>query len=426
MKWEALQHKTIGIWGQGREGLSAQKALQRFVPNAKIVLFDDSSLNCLFDCEVVITSPGVSIYRPEIEKAKQQGILFTTGTNLFLANKKPMTTVIGVTGTKGKSTTSSIIYHLLSQYDACTALGGNIGKPLLDLLSDDLHFVVAELSSYQCASLQYGCNAAVLLNLYPEHLQWHQTHENYYNDKCRLIKLSDQAAVNGSNEEIMKHLKNLSNIRYFNTNTTWHIKDNYFYNASKKVIPVHSLPLSGLHNAVNACAALSLLSLLNLSIEPEKIRQGFQNVRPLPHRLQNLGTYRHIQFIDDSISTTPESTIAALKTFENFPYITLIAGGFDRGQNYETLIRYILPLKEKLFIIALPDTGKRLYQEARKAGLSASYEENMLNAVQKAFAVTPETGIVLLSPAAPSYNLYKNFEERGKDFLLAVQKSVEL
>ncbi len=422
MKWDALNDKTIGIWGQGREGMAAQNAIRRFVPSAKIILFDDSNLTHMFECDIVITSPGVSIYRREIEKAKQQGIVFTTGTNLFLANKKKKTRVIGITGTKGKSTTSSIIYHLLLQYEPHTALGGNIGKPLLDLLSDDFHFVVAELSSYQCASLKYACEVAVLLNLYPEHLQWHQTHENYYNDKCRLIKLSNQAVVNGSNEEIMKHLKNLSTIHYFNTKDTWHIEDNYFYNASKKTIPVSSLPLLGIHNAINACAAISTLSLLDIPIQEKKIIQGFQSVSPLPHRLQPIYVYNDIKFIDDSISTTPESSVAALKTFHNADFITLIAGGFDRGQNYETLIRYAVQLKHKLFVIALPDTGKRLCEEAKKAGLLTSYVENMTSAVQKALTVTPKNGYVLLSPAAPSYNLYRNFEERGKDFLFAIQK----
>ncbi len=424
MKWAALEHKKIGIWGQGREGLAAQKALRQYVPTAEIVLFDEENLAPLFDCEIVITSPGVSIYRAEIEKAKQQGVVFTTGTNLFLANKATETIVIGVTGTKGKSTTSSIIYQLLLQNDSQTALGGNIGKPLLDLLSDHhLHYVVAELSSYQCAALQYGCDIAVLLNLYPEHLQWHTSHENYYSDKCRLVKLSRQAIVNGANEEVTRRLNNFQNVQYFNTNATWHIEDNYFCCASNKIIPLNTFPLSGAHNAVNACAAISVLSLLNGSVDKKKIIQGFQTVSPLPHRLQNIGTYHNILFIDDSISTTPESTVAALKTFEQFPFITLIAGGYDRGQNYETLIRYALKLKEKLFIIALPDTGKRLCIEAENAGLSVSYEKNMSTAVQKAFKMTPKNGLVLLSPAAPSYNLYRNFEERGKDFLLSVQRN---
>lgn len=415
MKWNELKNKTIGIWGKGREGTAVQAALRQFVPTAQTVLFDDADTEVLNRCETVITSPGVSLYKPEIQKARDKGVFFTTGTNLFLANKKNKTKVVGITGTKGKSTTSSILYHLLLHQNVKVVLGGNIGRPLLELLSTDADYVVAELSSYQCASLQYGCDIAVLLNLYPEHLQWHKTHENYYADKCRLAFLSKQTAANGASEEIRRRLSSLTALRYFNTGQTWHIQDSFFYNGKERFLPAGVLPLLGEHNDINACAALTVLDLLNLK-DKDLICRGLKSVVPLPHRLQPVGVYQNIRFIDDSISTTPESAVAALKTFEKEPFITLIAGGFDRGQNYRTLIDYALKLKEKLHIIAMPDTGKRFFDLARQFSFDCSYESDMKNAVQKAYQVTKKGGTVLLSPAAPSYNLYLNFEERGKDF----------
>ncbi len=425
MKWLDLQNKTVGIWGMGREGLAVVQAVNRFVPSATVLSFDDNNLTVLNNCDIVITSPGVSLYRPEIQQAQKQGIIFTTGTDLFLHNKSEQTKVIGVTGTKGKSTTSSLLYHTLVQCGFTVKLAGNIGIPLIEMLFDEPDIVVAELSSYQCAGLTKGCDIAVLLNLYPEHLQWHLSHHNYYQDKCKLIQLSEQAVINGSNETILSELINVQNLHQFNTFNTIHLEKGLFFDNDTALFAIDFLNLKGEHNALNACAVLTVLKLFNQTITDKVIQSAFQTMNALPHRLQNVGTFNGLTFIDDSISTTPESAIAALKAYDNGGYLTLLVGGYDRGQIYEPLIDYARTLKNRILFITLPDTGTRIAQMAEQADIQAYSANSMQEAVKMAQQQTPMGGKVILSPAAPSYNLYQNFEERGKDFENCIQKNKE-
>lgn len=416
MLFQDLNNKKIGIWGKGKEGLSAQNAIEKYTSATSVTLFDDSDLSGLFDFDVVITSPGVSLYRPEIQQAKQRGVCFTTGTDLFLSNRPQNSKIVGITGTKGKSTTTSLLYHLLNNSGYVVELAGNIGKPLLDLLGSKTTYIIVELSSYQCASLTRGCDVGVILNLYPEHLQWHLTHQNYYSDKCRLAELSTSVIANRENETLVSLLNNHKNVTYYNDVTGIHIRDNSFYQGTKKIVETDVLNLKGIHNAQNACAVLSVLDKLNIQLTPEQIASAFQTMSALPHRLQTVGTYAGRTFIDDSISTTPQSAIAAVKAMDNGQPITLIVGGFDRGQVYHELIEYVLSIKSRISFIALPDTGTRLYEEAKINGLNAFFVENMYKAIQSAYKITPIGGTVILSPAAPSYNSYRNFEERGQDF----------
>lgn len=416
MLFKDLNNKKIGIWGKGKEGLSAHKAIEKYAAALSVTFFDDSDLSGLFDFDIIITSPGVSLYRPEIQEAKQRGICFTTGTDLFLSNRPQNAKIIGITGTKGKSTTTSLLYHLLKSLGYNVELAGNIGKPLLDLLGSKATYIIAELSSYQCASLTKGCDVGVILNLYPEHLQWHLTHQNYYSDKCRLAELSTLVIANRDNETLVPLLNNHKNVTYYNDMGGIHITDNSFYQGAKKIVATDVLNLKGIHNAQNACAVLSVLDKLNIQLTPEQITTAFQTMSALPHRLQTVGTYAGRTFVDDSISTTPQSAIAAVKAMDNGQPITLIVGGFDRGQVYHELIEYALSIKNRISFVALPDTGNRLYKEAKINGFNAFFVEDMHNAVYHAYKITPIGGTVILSPAAPSYNSYRNFEERGQDF----------
>lgn len=423
MKWIDFQDKTVGIWGMGREGSAIIHALKHFVPSAKIVTFDDSSLTQINECHIIITSPGVSLYRSEIQQAKKKGILFTTGTDLFLHNKSEQTIVIGITGTKGKSTTSSLLYHTLVQYGLNVKLAGNIGIPLIEMLFDEPDVVVAELSSYQCASLTKGCDIAVLLNLYPEHLQWHLSHHAYYQDKCRLVQLSENSIINGRNKTILSELSDLKNNIQFNTLDTVHLQNGLFYDKDNPLFSTETLNLKGEHNALNACAVLSVLKLLKQDIKNDTIQQAFQTMNALPHRLQNIGTFGGLTFVDDSISTTPESAVAALKAHDDGHFMTLLVGGYERGQLYEPLIHYAQSVKSRLLLITLPDTGSRIYEMAKKTGIKTLSAQSMREAVTLAQTNTPKGGKIILSPAAPSYNFYKNFEERGLDFLNCIKKT---
>ncbi len=387
MLWQDLEHKRIAIWGTGREGQAVKDAFQKHVPSAEILEITEDNVDNLFKAQVLIKSPGVSLYRPEIIKAKEQEIIVTSGTNLFMANKNPSTKVIAVTGTKGKSTTSSLMAHTLKSYGFQVGLGGNIGVPVIDFVDEPTDYVVAELSSYQCADFVGTPDISILLNLYPEHLQWHGSHEQYYADKKHMWEQGLWQLDNRENEI--------------------QIKDGFFYEEEKQLFPISSLNLRGIHNAQNACAVLAVLKHLGLDLS--KAEQAFHTFQGLSHRLEIVAEQNGMTFVDDSISTTPETAICAMESFKDRP-ITLLVGGFDRGQDYIELNRYIK--KHGVQAIALPTTGDRIE--------TPHHVQTIKEAVALAKQITSSGGVVLLSPAAPSYNMYKNFEARGDDFKTSI------
>ncbi len=383
MLWQDLAHKKIGVWGMGREGKAVWTALQKHVPTACLMEIGEENANQILEQDVIVKSPGVSLYRAEIQQAKEKGIVITSGTNLFMANKLAKTKVIAITGTKGKSTTSSLLAHTLKAYGVDVRLGGNIGVPLIEFVDEAPDYVVAELSSYQCADFSGAPDISVLLNLYPEHLQWHGSHERYYNDKRHMWAQGCWQLLPETN--------------------VFHLKDGFFYQVEEKLFPIASLNLKGIHNAENACIVLAVLDKLGLPIA--RAESAFQTFQGLAHRLQIVGEKEGLTFVDDSISTTPETAICAMEAFRGRP-ITLLVGGFDRGQDYTELNAYMK--ENQILAIAMPITGARIDTSHRA--------ETVEQAVALAKQLTPKGGVVLLSPAAPSYHQYTNFEARGDDF----------
>lgn len=414
MKFQDLSDKTIAIWGMGKEGQAIYHVLRQKVPSASLLIVGEENTADILKADVLIKSPGVSLYRDEVQNAIQQGVFCTSGTNLFLKNKSPKTKVIAVTGTKGKSTTSSLLYHTLFQLGLRVGLAGNIGKPLIECVDEDLDIVIAELSSYQAADIKGDIEMAILTNLYPEHLQWHKTHEQYYMDKINLLNQSKCVIINEKQERSRLKTNHLTQRMGFNTQTTIHHKEGAFFDDNTRLFKSDGILLKGEHNLENACAVLTVLKQLNLPLE--KAQNAFKSFNPLPHRLEILGQKDGITFVDDSISTTPETAIAGVKAFLSYPFITLIIGGMDRGQDYTELIQFLTTLSKKICLITLPDTGERAYISAKEKGIFCLNANTMADAVNLAKTYTEKGGIVLLSPAAPSYNLYKNFEERGQDF----------
>ena len=412
MKFQDLAYKKIAIWGMGKEGLAVQRVLSEKVSTAHLFFVTEENLNDLQHADVIVKSPGVSLYRSEIQTALKKGILLTSSTNLFLQNKSSSTKVIAITGTKGKSTTSSLLYHCLKQLGVKTALGGNIGVPLIDLVDEKDCIVVAELSSYQTADLKGNIDLAILTNLYPEHLQWHLTHQTYYHDKINMLLQAKKVLFNKNHEKSVQEARNFQSPLFYMDEI--YFKEGLFYDKDNPLFKTSSLPLKGEHNLENACAVLACLKELGLPLT--NVQQAFESFIPLRHRLEIIGTKNGITYVDDSISTTPETAIAAVKAFDAGQFITLIIGGTDRGQDYQELINFLTPLKNRILLITLPDTGKRAFDLAQQSSIPALQAQNMQEAVQLANNNTKENGTVLLSPAAPSYNLYTNFEARGDDF----------
>lgn len=414
MYWKNLNNKCIGIWGMGKEGQSAKAALLKHSTPKKIIEICEENVSDIMGCDVIIKSPGVSLYRNEIAKAKKHGVIITSGTNLFFANKNPNTKIIAVTGTKGKSTTSSLLAHTLKHLGTKTVLGGNIGLPLIDLVDISADYIVAELSSYQCADLIGKPDIGILVNLYPEHLPWHTSHDRYYQDKLNMLLQSKIKILNAKDDRTFSYTNSdhrFEEAIYYND--TIHSDGMFFYNSSEKLFPCSSLNLTGEHNQKNACAVLTVIKELGFSLVG--CEEAFKTFCALPHRLQIIKKHNGITFVDDSISTTPETALAALKAFENNTNISLIIGGENRGQDFSELITYIKN-HSHIHLITMPDTGKIAQETAKKFGVPFYPADTMQEAVQVAVTLSKPGGVVLLSPAAPSYNRYRNFEERGTDF----------
>lgn len=413
MLFSDLKNKKIAVFGLGKEGHAVLDCLHARFPGKEIdVIQEENASDCsLYD--VIFKSPGVSLYRPEIEQAVQKGVLVTSGLNLYLANKKAGVKTIGITGTKGKSTTSALTAHVLKALGFKTGLGGNYGIPAIEFLDGDLDYFVIEVSSYQAANLAYDFDAALVLNLYPEHFDWHRSHEKYYKDKLNILNHASLCYGNFLDKTLPLYLEGRS-VCFFNAPGGIHLQDGWFMKGTERLFPSDGAKLKGEHNLSNMCAVLGLLDGLGLDIKDKRCEEALKSFESLPHRLQTVYETKdgRLKFIDDSISTIPQTAVMALKAFAGLPRL-LIAGGLDRRQDFTPLVAYLKENEVKL--VTLPDTGRRLHEQAVKAGVTSERADTMEQAVSLSCKLLPK-GVILLSPASPSYNMYKDFQARGEDF----------
>lgn len=427
----------MGVWGAGREIRSFAAQLERRLPGASItvIAFDsepadgvveaiaedtrlavgDGVVEALGESDVIVRSPGVSIHRPEMEELRDLDIPIATATGLWLAEQGGRG-VIGFTGTKGKSTTAALASHLARRSGRSIALAGNIGVPALDLLDrEPLDLVFLELSSYQIADLTTGPEVAVITNLYREHLDWHLTEETYREEKLRLFGLPgvSTAVVNARQPELVDAASGVERVLPYGEPSGWDSDRRGLRHAGELVVGTADLPLLGPHNALNLCAALTALEAVGFEPPLPAALAGFAS---LPHRLQPCGEHGGVLWVDDSISTTPESTLAALEAFADRD-VVLLGGGQDRGQDYAELGAELA--RRDAAIVGMPTTGERAVLSARAAGVPtdrAVIVESLSDAVATARALAHSGTVILLSPAAPSYDHFRNFEERGDQF----------
>ncbi|HUA03455.1 MAG TPA: UDP-N-acetylmuramoyl-L-alanine--D-glutamate ligase [Solirubrobacteraceae bacterium] len=437
MRFSELDGKRVGVWGLGRETRSLARQLTERLPRARLavvvredpsekatesdwagatVVGPDDAVAALAACDVLVRSPGVSIHKPELCELAASGLETTTATALWVSERGGRG-VIAVTGTKGKSTTAALLAHLLAS-ERVTHLAGNIGRPALDLLDvPAAEWVVLELSSYQIADLRQGPEVAVITNLYREHIPWHRSEEAYRREKLRLFSLPGvvacaypprfaevEAAVAGCPRRVP-----------FGVESGWHVAgEGSVVHPDGSLLAASDLPLRGPHNALNLGAALAAIDAAELP--RPRLPEALAGVVPLPHRLQTVLDRDGVEWIDDSISTAPESSLAAIAAFPERP-VVLIAGGSDRDQDYAELGR--AAAERDVVLVVLPVTGSRLAIAARAAGLSEGRivaADAMEDAVELARRRAVPGAVVLLSPAAPSFNRYRNFEERGDHF----------
>lgn len=426
-------NKKICIWGWGREGKSTFQFIKKFTNNADIVIADSHSLNdislpfikeaelvkIINEFDLIIKSPGISLHNLNIEKTNN----ITSQVELFLKYYKNKT--IGITGTKGKSTTTNLIYFLIKNYNDKLQIGGNIGIPVFDLLMNDSQsdWYVLELSCHQLDQVMYSPHISILLNIFPEHLDYYHSFELYKQAKLNILthqNSNDTAIINSTISDI-PHLK--SEIWTFGQETSNNSKG-LFYNDNnlifkdinqKRNIPINleKLKLQGKHNIYNISAALLSAKIIT-SRDIEEFISHIYEFQPLPHRLEYVGKYKNIYFYNDSISTIPQSTIAALESLNNVD--TIIIGGKNRGIDYTELIEYLKKSTVRN-IFCIGELKDNLYQNiANLRDKNVMKCNDLMQAVEAAYKFTLIEKICLLSPAAASYDQFKNFEERGDKF----------
>ena len=440
-----IKGKRILLLGYGREGQSTWNVLRRLGTyealdiadlKAPAALPEDGTVwhtgpdyqKCMDDYDVVFKSPGIVLERPENEY--RCSIL--SQTEVFFQCFRDQ--IIGITGTKGKSTVTTLLYHLLKQAGMDALLVGNIGIPALDHMDEvkpDTR-IVFELSCHQLEYMTVSPHIGILVNIHEEHLDHYGTMEKYVEAKHHIFKnqrpddilicnvqcLPEEgtcpsglirAGMDGSGKEL--------DVVQEQDGTWVHFRGKSF------CIPTDEIKLLGQHNYFDIGVAYGVCSILGM--DDQVFARGLKTYEPLPHRLQYIGEREGVKYYDDSISTICDTTIQALKTLKDTD--TVLIGGMDRGIDYRELIEYLSDCQVP-HIILMEATGKRIYQEIHKyypefknrARLILA--EHLEDGVKRARQITRPGTSCVLSPAAASYGIFRNFEERGEIFSRLVFK----
>ncbi len=448
-----LSGKTILIAGFGREGQSSFRFLSQHVPDANVIVADynDAAKDALINIQefrtgkdylrydpkvdLVLRSPGISL--AGFSHKWHESEVLSSQTDLLLQFFRKR--VIGITGTKGKSTTTTLVHHILTQCGQEAILAGNMGLPFFDFLADlgENELIVAELSSHQLETARHSPRIAVLLNIFPEHLDHYHSFEHYAAAKWNIALWQDEESylflpLQLEGEEwalwrnrcksktlvFAKDMPQAMGICYTADAIHYHMEGL----VGSFPLDRERLPLAGDHNLLNIAAAVGVAIISGIHT-PEML-EAVNSFNPLPHRLQKVRTVRGITFINDSISTIPQSAIEAMRAYPLTS--TIILGGFDRGIDYKILITYIAQ-SQLSHVILLGTVGKRIGEmlQGMNASIEIVYANDLKAAVDIALNCTPAGRICLLSPAASSYDQYKNFEHRGNEFMRLVNEITE-
>lgn len=452
-----ISGKKVLILGFGKEGKTTYSFLRKNFENQLFTIADkdelliqknsflendnvdfilgDKYLNEISNFDLIIKTPGISLKNLDTNLVYSLNISSQTDLFLKLFSKQ----VIGITGTKGKSTTTSLIYHIIKLFTGNVILVGNIGIPpfeLIDSINNET-IIVYEMSSHQLENISVSPHISILLNLYQEHLDHYQSYKDYQLAKFNIAKYqneNDFFIFNADSQEINKLVNEINfagnqitfsleteqkNGMHFANKTLWLTENNIktaIYNIDSERF------LKGKHNLLNIMAAICACKLKN--IPDSIILHGIASFKGLEHRIEYIGEYNNIVFYNDSISTIPEATIAAVNALENVD--TLILGGYDRGIDYSLLADFLIESEIRNFIF-VGKAGERIFNEIKKLGCfdKAFYESNSYEEVVNiSILVTQKGKICLLSPAASSYDLFKNFEERGSKFKELIRKHI--
>ena len=437
----------IGILGFGREGLSVYDFLLRDYSDLEIHVFDKRELaefpddiradwqangvvlhlgeGYLEDLEAVdllVKSPGVNPRQPEIVRFLGLGGRYTTATNLFF--ERVSAKVIGITGSKGKSTTSTLIYEALLAVDKQAFLVGNIGEPILNYLefdSPEVYFVV-EMSSQQLEDFEGRVDYALFTSFFADHMDYHGGMEAYVSAKVNLFKNAKLTLFNGDDHVVSQILKEHGILaRAVQKYGLSFVSSAQLHNSLEQdfgcAINLNGLPflnfeevkLKGHHNMKNMMLVTALF--LELGLDQHILQQVFYKFNGLAHRMQVLDGVDKV-VVNDSASVTPESSMACLEAYENYDQRVIVLGGMDRGYDY-TILNQVLT--ERDVVVIMPNLHSKVVEQVSVCPVREVLD--LKDAVDVAWQICGIDGVILFSPGAPSYNVFKNFYQRGDAFV---------
>ncbi len=443
--FEFFQGKKVAILGFGLEGKSTYHFIRRYsdmdvtIIDKKNVVLDNSELekdahvtciygedylNHLQGFDIIMKSPGVITKDMDCTPYP-----FTSQLELLLEVNRSH--VIGITATKGKSTTCTLVYQALKKNGYDAYLLGNIGKPIFEELENfhDDTWIVIEMSALQLEFVKYSPHIAAILNLYQDHLDHSGTVEHYHQNKLNIFKYQTEKdyRIYCKDIEPLNSYMNDSykGIPYAVTlsedtlpHTTSIVGDDVYLDGKCLFHKNTKTNLLGEHNLRNIMVVLTISEILGLDLE--KTKEAIMEFQPLEHRMEYVGKYHDILFYNDAIATIPMATISALESLKEVD--TLIFGGMDRGIDYQELIDY-LNSGHVRNLICMPTTGHKIGKKITNREVQCLFVETLEEAVLKAKEVTRPNAICILSPAASSYEYFKNFEEKGKAYKKLVKEN---
>jgi len=418
--WSELAGLRVGVWGLGIEGranlrrlaeLGVEPVLVDDVAGSGITATAEGGLELLMGCDVVVKTPGLSRYRPDALALAESGVPVRGGLGLWLEDVD-RSKVLAFTGTKGKSTTTSIAGGLLRGLGFRVLTGGNLGVPPWDPEVDhDVDYWVVEVSSYQATDVTTGPPVIGVTSLSQDHLDWHGGPERYYADKLSLCTRPgvETVVVDGASELLRSHASLLG------PHVTWvdHEPEPW----------IDALGLLGAHNARNAQLAQQALLALGVpgADDEQRLRAACAQFTPLASRLRLLGEVDGVAFVDDSLSTNVLPTLAAMAAFPG-RRVALLVGGFDRGIDYTPLAEGLAGRPDTL-VVTMPDNGRSIGAVVGGHGTEVADADDVDQAVDLALAFARPGGVVLLSPAAPSFGRFVDYRARAAAFAEAMARA---
>lgn len=378
----------------------------------------DDLLDSSFD--YLIKNPGVPIDHKYVLKAKELGIPVLNEVEVSFHLLPENTSIIGITGTNGKTTTTSLTYDIMKKaYNDKVHLAGNIGYPVSSIVNKvkENDIIVLECSCQQGENfIDFHPHIGVFTNLSPAHIDFMKTYEHYKNTKSKMFynqSENDIAIINYNDKEVLEELKNIKSIKkYFSStdsNTLCHLKDNYIYYDNEKIINIDDIKIKGMHNIENVMCAISVVKEYNVS--NDIIKEVVSNFKGVEHRLEYVDTVNNVEYYNDTEATNIKCTQIALSSF-NKPIIIFL-GGLDRGQDFNELTPYMDNVKT---IIGIGQCRNRVEEYAKSINKEYFIFEYLKDGFNKLKDIVKEHDVVLLSPASASWDQYKECEVRGQEF----------